>query len=153
MHTSPKIPDHDDVAAFTSSCQRQLPGQESQICGLDCSHRGILPVTLVLERALSLAFFAIKGFLGTGATFEADLNLLVQVVMGVALVAGALLAKRKRYTAHGICQTTVLFLSLGMIALVMWPSRVNTLRPALAESCMKWHLRGGYDSFACRRRG
>ena len=48
------------------------------------------------------------------------------------------------------CQTTVLFLSLGMIALVMWPSRVNTLRPALAESCMKWHLRGGYDSFACR---
>ena len=69
-----------------------------------------------------MAFFPIRGFLGTGATFEADLNLLVQVVMGVALIAGALLAKRKRYTAHGICQTTVLFLNLGMIGLVMWPS-------------------------------
>ena len=40
-----------------------------------------------------MAFFPIKGFLGTGATFEADLNPLVQVVMGVALIAGAVLAK------------------------------------------------------------
>ena len=29
-----------------------------------------------------MAFFPVKGFLSTGATFEADLNLLVQVVMG-----------------------------------------------------------------------
>jgi len=42
--------------------------------------------------------------------------------MGVALIAGALLAKRKRYAAHGICQTTLLLLNLGMIGLVMWPS-------------------------------
>jgi Ca2+/H+ antiporter len=94
-----------------------------------------------------LAFFPIKGFLGTGARFEADLNPLVQVVMGVALIAGAVLAKRKRYTAHGICQTTVLFLSLGMIALVMWPWRQHQLRPALAESLHEMVLRGGYDSF------
>jgi hypothetical protein len=63
-----------------------------------------------------------NGFLGTGATFKADLNLLVQLSMGGALIAGSLLARRKRYTAHGICQTMVLFLNLLMIGLVMWPS-------------------------------
>ena len=62
-----------------------------------------------------------KGFLGTGATFGADLNLVVQFIMGAALVAGAALAKKKRYTAHGICQTSVLLLNLIMIALVMLP--------------------------------
>jgi Ca2+/H+ antiporter len=57
-----------------------------------------------------------KGFLGTGATFGADLNLIVQILMGVALLTGSLLAKQKRYKAHGVCQTTVLLLNLMMIA-------------------------------------
>ena len=35
-----------------------------------------------------LRLFPIKGFLGTGATFEADLNLVVQVIMGVAFDRG-----------------------------------------------------------------
>ncbi len=74
-----------------------------------------------------------KGFLGTGATFRADLNLIVQVAMGSALVAGTLLARRKRYTAHGICQTAVLLLNLVMIALVMWPSFHRQVVPALPE--------------------
>jgi hypothetical protein len=66
-----------------------------------------------------LAFFPIKGFLGTGATFGADLNLVVQLIMGVALLGGTVLAKQKRYTAQGVCQTTVLLLNLLMIGLVM----------------------------------
>jgi hypothetical protein len=37
-----------------------------------------------------------KGFLGTGATFRADLNLVVQFIMGTALIAGACLAKQRR---------------------------------------------------------
>jgi uncharacterized membrane protein YozB (DUF420 family) len=68
------------------------------------------------------SFLSMKGFLGTGATFGADLNLVVQFIMGASLLAGVVLAKQKRYTAHGICQTTVLLLNLIMIALVMWPS-------------------------------
>src|SRR5207253_3004532 len=40
-----------------------------------------------------------KGFLRTGATFGADLNLVVQFIMGAALVAGAALAKKK--ALHG----------------------------------------------------
>ena len=86
-----------------------------------------------------LAFFPIKGFLGTGATFEADLNLVVQVIMGGALIAGSLLAKRKRYTAHGICQTMVVLLNLLMIGLVMWPSFQQQVRPAFPNVLHKWY--------------
>lgn len=82
-------------------------------------------------------FLPIKGFLGTGATFEADLNLVVQVIMGAALIAGSCLARRKRYAAHGICQTTVLLLNLGMIGLVMWPSFEQQVTPVLPQGLHK----------------
>jgi uncharacterized membrane protein YozB (DUF420 family) len=77
-----------------------------------------------LEQGNRIGVFSlpVKGFLGTGATFEADVNLVVQVLMGLALVAGRVLAKQQRYKAHGICQTTVLLLNLVMIGLVMWPA-------------------------------
>ena len=64
----------------------------------------------------------VNGFLGTGAPFAADVNLIVQLAMGGALVAGVILARRKRYRAHGACQTTVLLLNLWMIGFEMWPS-------------------------------
>jgi len=63
-----------------------------------------------------------QGFLGTQAGFATDLNLVIQLAMGLALVAGMFLARAKRYKAHGICQASVLVLNLAMIALVMWPS-------------------------------
>ena len=85
------------------------------------------------------AFFPIKGFLGTGATFAADLNLVVQVIMGAALIVGSVLAKRKRFAAHGVCQTTVLLLNLGMIGLVMWPSFQQQVRPALPKGLHRWY--------------
>jgi uncharacterized membrane protein YozB (DUF420 family) len=80
-----------------------------------------------------LCFLPAAGFLGSGATFEADLNLVVQLVMGVALIAGAGLAKQKRYKAHAICQTTVMLLNLLMIGLVMGPSFQQQVRPALSK--------------------
>src|ERR1700722_9309806 len=81
-----------------------------------------------------------NGFLGTGATFAADLNLVVQLIMGTALIAGTVLAKRKRYRAHGICQTTVLLLNLLMIGLVMWPSFQQQVKPAISKSLHKWYF-------------
>jgi uncharacterized membrane protein YozB (DUF420 family) len=85
------------------------------------------------------AFFPMKGFLGTGAPFGADLNLVVQLIMGLALIAGVLLAKQKRYTAHGICQTAVLLLNLLMIGLVMWPSFQQQVKPTLSKVLHKWY--------------
>jgi hypothetical protein len=46
----------------------------------------------------------VKGFFGTWASFNTDLNLLAQIAMGIALLAGAFLARAKRYAAHGVCQ-------------------------------------------------
>jgi uncharacterized membrane protein YozB (DUF420 family) len=88
-----------------------------------------------------LSFFPVKGFLGTGATFQADLNLVVQLIMGIALLAGTLLAKYKRYRAHGICQTTVLLLNLLMIGLVMWPSFQQQVKPALSKVFHGWYYK------------
>ncbi len=88
---------------------------------------------------MALSFFPMNGFLGTGATFGADLNLVVQLIMGTALIAGACLAKQKRYKAQGICQTTVLLLNLLMIGLVMWPSFRQQVKPALSKSLHRWY--------------
>ena len=86
-----------------------------------------------------LSFFPVTGFLGTGATFGADLNLVVQLIMGLALIAGTILAKHKRYRAHGICQTTVLLLNLLMIGAVMWPAFKQQVKPAFPKVFHKWY--------------
>ncbi len=92
-----------------------------------------------MERMSAGGFFPTRGFLGTGATFGADLNLVVQLMMGLALIAGALLAKHRRYRAHGICQTTVLLLNLFMIGSVMWPSFQQQVKPALSKVLHSWY--------------
>jgi uncharacterized membrane protein YozB (DUF420 family) len=86
-----------------------------------------------------LSFFPRSGFLGTGAPFGADLNLVVQLIMGSALIAGARLARHKRYKAHGTCQTTVLLLNLLMIGLVMGPSFQRQVKPALSKVLHRWY--------------
>jgi uncharacterized membrane protein YozB (DUF420 family) len=85
------------------------------------------------------SFFPTRGFLGTGATFAADINLVVQLIMGAALITGVVLAKQKSYQAHGICQTTVLLLNLLMIGLVMWPSFREQVRPSLRKVVHNWY--------------
>lgn len=72
-----------------------------------------------------------KGFLGTNATFLADLNLLVQLAMGVALLYGMRLARRKRFKEHKYCQTAVVLLNLVMIALIMAPSFHKQVEPQI----------------------
>lgn len=86
---------------------------------------------------------SVKGFLGTWASFSADLNLLIQIAMGIALLAGAFLARTKRYAAHGVCQAAVLILNLPMIAFVMWPSFDARVLPRFSK-----HLGRPYYSVA-----
>lgn len=75
--------------------------------------------------------------LGTGAPVAADANLILQVAMGAALLAGALLARMKRFKAHAICQTAVLLINAVAIALIMWPSLQHTVLPRVHH---RWYL-------------
>ena len=79
----------------------------------------------------------VTGFWGTAAGFGADLNLTVQLIMGLALIAGAFLARAKRYAAHGVCMTAVLLLNLVPIAVVMLPSFAQLVLPRLASHLHK----------------
>ena len=63
-----------------------------------------------------------RGFLGTNASFYADVNLVVQILMGAALLLGFYLARQKRFRAHRYCQTSVVVLNLVLIAGLMVPS-------------------------------
>jgi uncharacterized membrane protein YozB (DUF420 family) len=66
-----------------------------------------------------------EGFLGRPSTFGADLNLLIQLALGLLLFAGLLLARRSRYALHGACQATALVATLVMTAIWMWPAFHN----------------------------
>lgn len=72
-----------------------------------------------------------SGFLGTGATLRADVNLVVQLLMGLTLLVGMLLARGKRFRAHKLCQSSVMLLNLVMIAAVMSPSFHHQVQPQL----------------------
>jgi uncharacterized membrane protein YozB (DUF420 family) len=74
---------------------------------------------------------AVESFLGTHADYLSDLNLTIQIAMGVALIFGAFLARAKRFVGHGICQTVVLVLNLVMICFLMWPSFYSHVLPRL----------------------
>jgi uncharacterized membrane protein YozB (DUF420 family) len=69
-----------------------------------------------------------EGFLGTAAPLAADLILILEIAMGVGLLAGAWLARTKRFTAHAWCQSIIVLLNALVIALMMVPSfRVHVL--------------------------
>jgi plastocyanin/uncharacterized membrane protein YozB (DUF420 family) len=72
-----------------------------------------------------------NGFLGTDATFYADLNLIVQIAMGLALLYGMMLARKKNFQTHKICQSSVMILNLVMIFLVMSPSFHRQVQPQI----------------------
>jgi uncharacterized membrane protein YozB (DUF420 family) len=61
-------------------------------------------------------------FLGTAAPPYANLTLLLEIAMGVGLLIGALLARRRCFRLHAWCQSTIVLLNLAVIALTMIPS-------------------------------
>jgi uncharacterized membrane protein YozB (DUF420 family) len=78
-----------------------------------------------------------SGFLGTGASFEADLNLALQLSMAAALGVGMGLARRKHYRAHAVCQSAVVLLNLVLIARIMLPSFRDGVLPGLPAGLAK----------------
>lgn len=62
------------------------------------------------------------GILGTQASLIADVVLLLEIAMGVGLLAGAWFARTKRYRQHGWCQSVIVLSNLAIIGLTMAPS-------------------------------
>jgi plastocyanin/uncharacterized membrane protein YozB (DUF420 family) len=71
------------------------------------------------------------GFLGTGATFWADLTLVVEIAMGMVLLMGMGLARRQHFRAHMVCQSSVVLLNVVIIGLVMLPAFRRQVVPHL----------------------
>jgi hypothetical protein len=63
-----------------------------------------------------------EGFLGTAAPRSADVVLLLEFGMAVALLIGAVLARMRRFRLHAWCQSAIGLLNLVVIVLVMVPS-------------------------------
>jgi hypothetical protein len=60
--------------------------------------------------------------ISTAAPPYANLILLLELVMGIGLLAGALLARLKRFTQHAWCQSVIVLVNLLLIVLTMLPS-------------------------------
>jgi Ca2+/H+ antiporter len=72
-----------------------------------------------------------EGFLGTASPFYADVVLLLELGMGLTLLAGALLARLRKFHAHALCQSVVVLLNAGVIALAMLPSFRRQVAPRI----------------------
>jgi uncharacterized membrane protein YozB (DUF420 family) len=77
------------------------------------------------------------GFLGTGAPFKSDINLIVQLLMGGALLVGMALARGRRYRAHALCQGSVIALNLVMIGAIMLPPFWSDVLPGIPRELGK----------------
>lgn len=80
-----------------------------------------------------------KGFLGTAASLAADRTLVIETAMGVALLVGTVLARRRHYRAHGWCQSAVVLLNLWVITQFMVPSFRRQIAPEIPASLNEVH--------------
>ena len=80
------------------------------------------------------------GFLGTAAPWTADVTLLLELALGVGLLAGALLARSGRHRVHAACQSIIVLLNLMVIVLTMLPSfHRQTITIRLRSTMIDWH--------------
>jgi uncharacterized membrane protein YozB (DUF420 family) len=71
------------------------------------------------------------GFLGSNAPWPADATLLLEIAMGIGLLAGALFARRGRYRLHATCQSAIVVLNFVVILLAMLPAFHHQVLPKL----------------------
>jgi uncharacterized membrane protein YozB (DUF420 family) len=64
----------------------------------------------------------IEAFLNSAAPRGANLALVLEIGMGIALLLGARLARRGRFRQHAWCQSTIVLLNVAVIAVMMIPS-------------------------------
>jgi uncharacterized membrane protein YozB (DUF420 family) len=61
----------------------------------------------------------------------ANLTLLLEIAMGVGLLVGAMLARRRRFREHAWCQSVIVLLNLGVIVFTMIPTFVTRVSPRI----------------------
>lgn len=71
------------------------------------------------------------GFLGTAGPRYADVVLLLEIGMGMALLIGTALARMRRFKAHACCQSMVVLFNFSVILLVMVPSFRSDVGPRI----------------------
>lgn len=71
------------------------------------------------------------GFIGRGAPLGADLNLIIELGLGVALLGGMALARRGWYRGHGACQSAVFLMVVLLTVVWMGPSLHDNYGPSL----------------------
>lgn len=71
------------------------------------------------------------------APTAATLNLAVQLLLGLALLTGMVLARRQRFRAHGLCQSLVMLLNLIPIGFYMLPVFRRSVLPKFPGGV--WH--------------
>jgi len=71
------------------------------------------------------------GFLGTNAPFYADVILLLELAMGIGLLVGTVLARRRHFRAHAMCQSLIVLLNFAVIVFTMIPSFRSHVSPKI----------------------
>lgn len=64
----------------------------------------------------------IVGFLETAAPRGANVVLVLEIAMGIGLLLGARLARKRRFRQHAWCQSAIVLLNLAVVAVMMVPS-------------------------------
>jgi len=72
-----------------------------------------------------------EGLRGTVAPAYANVILVLEAAMGVGLVIGAVLARRRHFRGHAWCQSVIVLLNLGVIVFAMIPSFVAHVSPKI----------------------
>jgi uncharacterized membrane protein YozB (DUF420 family) len=68
---------------------------------------------------------------GSTASPAANVVLVVEILMGIALLGGTALARLRRFRAHACCQSAVVLLNLVVIASFMVPSFHRGVEPEI----------------------
>src|SRR5215470_10843304 len=72
------------------------------------------------------------------APFSANVTVVFELAMGLALLFGAWLARRRQYRAHAWCQSCVVLLNLLVIAVAMVPSFHERVLPRIPARLGRW---------------
>ena len=76
---------------------------------------------------------------GTGVHAAGDITFLLELGMGIGLLAGAVLARKGKFGLHAWCQSAVVLLNLVLICFLMLPSFWQQVIPKIPSRLGKFY--------------